>query len=76
MNTNKISNIFTFLASQNIRPIHSVPFCLRLLGKRNSALAKAAGITRNMFYKILAGERTPNENVKQSLKVLGINPWE
>lgn len=76
MNTNRISSIFQYLTAEGIKPIHSVPFCLRLAGKRNSELAKAAGVTRNMFYKVLTGERKPNEGIKRELETLGINPWK
>ncbi len=76
MNTNKIATIFKFLSLKGIKPIHSVPFCLRLSGKQISEVAKACKVTRSMFYKVLAGERKSNERIKRELLALGIDPWK
>lgn len=74
MNT-RIKNIFEFLTEQEIDPIYSVPFCLRLYGKKINEISESSGVTRNFFYKVLSGDRKPNEKIKEQLEALGINPW-
>ena len=71
----RIINIFNFLNKQRVPLLYSVPLCLKLKGTQINKVSESAGITRNMFYKILAGERSPNENVKKELNKLGIIPW-
>jgi len=34
------------------------------------------GVSRSLLYQVLAGNRKPNERIKQRLNELGINPWE
>ena len=75
MNTSKTSDILNYLNTQNIPPVISVPFCLRLLGVKNNDLYKSMGVSRSLLYQVLAGNRKPNEKIKQRLDELGINPW-
>ena len=75
MNTSKTSNIFNYLNTQDIPPVISVPFCLRLLGVKTNDLHKSMGVSRSLLYQVLAGNRKPNEKIKQKLEELGINPW-
>jgi len=75
-NTKKIIRIFNFLNKQSVPLLYSIPLCLKLMGVQMKELSKTIGITRDMFYKIIAGERTPNEKFKEELNALGINPWE
>jgi len=75
MNTIQITNIFDYLNYKKISPVYSVPFCLRLLGKQINEVSKESGVSRIFFYKVLAGQRKPNEKIKQKLEELGINPW-
>lgn len=76
MNTRKTSDIFDYLNEQNIPPILSVSFCLRLMGVKMSDLYKSAGVSRSLLYQVLAEKRKPNEGIKQRLDELGINPWK
>ncbi len=76
MNTEIISEIFNILQEKRISPSYSVPFCLRLYGKKLNEISKAAGVTRGMFYQVLAGKRRPNERIKRELLALGIVPWK
>jgi len=76
MNTSKTSDIFDYLNTQEIPPVISVPFCLRLLGIKTNDLYKSMGVSRSLLYQVLAGNRKPNERIKQRLEELGINPWE
>ena len=75
MNTEKIPSIFQFLNKQEVKPVHSVPFCLRLYGKKVSEIAEDCNVTRDFFYKVLVGERKPNPKIIAALETLGINPW-
>jgi len=75
MDTRKISNIFDYLNHQRVSPVYSVPFCLRLHGKKLNEISKTAGVTRGFFYQALVGKRNPNERMKRELEALGINPW-
>jgi hypothetical protein len=76
MNTKIISDIFNILQEKRIPLRHSVPFCLRLQGKKLSEISKAAGVTRGMLYQILAGKRRPNKRIRKELEISGINPWK
>lgn len=76
MNTSKTSDIFKYLNNQEIPPILSISFCLRLMGVRMNDLYKSAGVSRSLLYQVLAGNRKPNERIKQRLEELGINPWK
>ena len=76
MNTRKTSNIFNYLSAQDIPPILSVSFCLRLLDIKMNDLYKSAGVSRSFLYQVLAGKRKPNEAIKRKLDELGLNPWE
>ena len=76
MNTSKTSTIFSYLNTQDIPPILSVSFCLRLMGVKMNDLYKSAGVSRSFLYQVLAGKRKPNEAIKLKLEELGINPWK
>lgn len=76
MNTSKTSDIFNYLNNQEIPPILSISFCLRLMGVRMNDLYKSAGVSRSFLYQALAGKRKPNEAIKKKLDELRINPWE
>jgi len=76
MNTSKTSDIFNYLNTQDIPPVISVPFCLRLLGIKTNDLYNSMGVSRSLLYQALAGNRKPNEKIKQRLEELGINPWK
>ena len=75
MNTSKTSGIFNYLNNQDIPPILSISFCLRLMGVRMNDLYKSAGVSRSFLYQVLAGKRKPNEAIKKELDELGLNPW-
>ena len=76
MSTRKTSNIFNYLNAQDIPPILSVSFCLRLMGIKINDLYKSAGGSRSFLYQVLAGKRKPNDAIKLKLDELGINPWK
>lgn len=76
MNTRKTSNIFNYLNTQDIPPILSISFCLRLMGIKMNDLYKSAGVSRSFLYQVLAGKRKPNDAIKRELNELGINPWK
>ena len=76
MDTSKTSDIFSYLNTQDIPPVISVPFCLRLLGIKTNALYKSMGVSRSFLYQVLAGKRKPNEAIIKELNKLGINPWK
>lgn len=75
MNTSKTSDIFSYLNKQDVPPILSISFCLRLMGIKMNDLYKSAGVSRSLLYQVLAGNRKPNDRIKQKLDELGINPW-
>lgn len=76
MNTRKTSNIFDYLNTQDIPPVLSISFCLRLMGVRMNDLYKSAGVSRSFLYQVLAGKRKPNEAIMKELNELGLNPWK
>ena len=76
MITSKTSDIFRYLNTQDIPPVRSVPFCLRLLGIKTNDLYRSMGVSRSLLYQVLAGKRKPNEAIKRELDKLGINPWK
>ena len=67
MNTRKTSNIFKYLNDQDIPPILSISFCLRLKGIKMNDLYKSAGVSRSFLYQVLMGKRKPNAAIKQEL---------
>ncbi|MFZ5593683.1 MAG: helix-turn-helix domain-containing protein [Pseudomonadota bacterium] len=77
MDTAKKREILSYLSRQGIPPLHSVPFLFRVCGISITKAAVDAGMTRNYFYKVLAGERNPTQRVREVITVaLGIDPWE
>ena len=75
MNTNRASNIFNYLNNQDIPPILSISFCLRLMDVKMNEIYKSAWVSRNFLYQVLAEKRKPNEAIKKALNELGLNPW-
>ena len=75
INEHGILNILDYLNYQKVSPVYSVLFCLRLLGKQVNEISKESGVSRVYFYKVLAGQRKPNERIKEKPEELGITPW-